>query len=260
MKLVVPGGNGFIASEICRIAVQNGHEVAAFGRSGRPPLTPAQHPWTQEVEWRAANVFAPETWRDLLDGSDAVVHCIATLREAPDHNSTYDRVNAESAFLAAEEAVDAGAEAFVFLSVGSRPPLVDPGFLGSKRRFERDLPEAQPDLRFASLRPNLVYGPRQPGSPTLAGALDLFKDWSFHPYASPEGRPLPVELVAATAVQAATTPSIEGILSVTQIEDIGRTSGLVDLDEVSDPSLLPLLAGLGGAAVGGWLLARWLRR
>ena len=53
MKLVVPGGNGFIGSEICRIAVQNGHEVAAFGRTGRPALTPAEHPWTQEEIGRA---------------------------------------------------------------------------------------------------------------------------------------------------------------------------------------------------------------
>ena len=81
MKLVVPGGNGFIGSEICRIAVQNGHEVAAFGRTGRPALTPARHPWTQEVEWRAADVFEPDTWRDLLENVDAT--CRARTRRRP---------------------------------------------------------------------------------------------------------------------------------------------------------------------------------
>lgn len=257
MKLVVPGGNGFIGSEICRIAVQNGHEVAAFGRRGRPPLTPARHPWTQEVEWRAANVFEPDTWRDLLDGADAVVHCIGTIRERPEQDIPFPRVNANAVILAAAETADAEAEAFVFLSVRDNPPFIDEAFLAAKRRVEREIPETYPELRFVSLRPNLVFGPRQTGTATLAAVFDQPKELEPHPYASREGRPLPVELVAATAVQAAVTPSLKGTLTVDQIADIGRTSGLVDPDAVSEPSLAPLLYGLGGAALAGWLLYRW---
>jgi Nucleoside-diphosphate-sugar epimerases len=256
-KLVVPGGNGFIGSEICRVAVQNGHEVAAFGRTGRPALTPARHPWTQEVEWRAADVFKPDTWRDLLEGADAVVHCIATIQEAPDHNATFDRVNAESALLAADEAVEAGADAFVFLSVRDKPPVVPHNFLAAKRRAERTLHEQYSNLRTASLRPNLVYGDRQRGTSTLAAVLNQLKSARPHPYASVKGRPLPVEVVAAAAVQAAVTSTLEGILTVPQIDDVGRTSGLIDPDEVSEPSLTPLLLGLGGTALGAWLLSRW---
>lgn len=259
-KIVVPGGNGFIGTEICRLAVENGHEVAAFGRSGRPALTPAVHPWTQEVQWRAADVFEPATWRDLLDGADAVVHCIATIREAPEHNVTFNRLNAEAAFLAAEELAEAGGDAFVFMSVGDKPPLVNPAFLAAKRRVDRKLPQSQPDLRFVSLRPNLVFGSGLPGTGTLAGVLESVKEWRLHSYASPEGRPLPVELVAATAVQAAITSSIEGPLSVSQIEDIGRTSGLVDLDDLSESSLAPFLIGMGATAAAAWLLQRLLRR
>ena len=257
MKLVVPGGNGFIGSEICRVAVQNGHEVAAFGRTGRPALTPARHPWTQEVEWRAADVFNPDTWRDLLEGNDAVVHCIGTIREAPDRNVTFDRVNAEAALLAADEAVAADTDAFVLLSVRDKPPIVSQRFLSSTRRGERALHEQYPDLRTVSLRPNLVYGARQSGTSTLAAVLNQLQDIRPHPYASVEGRPLPVELVAAAAVQAAVTPTLDGTLTVPQIEDIGRTSGLITPDEVAEPSLTPLLLGLGGAALGGWLLRRW---
>lgn len=256
-KLVVPGGNGFIGTEICRVAIQNGHEVAAFGRRGRPPLTPARHPWTQEVEWRAANVFEPDTWRDLLDGADAVTHCVGTIRERPERDVTFPRVNANAALLAAEEAADAGADSFVFLSVRDNPPFIDEAFLAAKRRAEREIPEKYPELRFVSLRPNLVFGPRQTGTATLAAAFDRLKDLDLHPYASRDGRPLPVELVAATAVQAAVTPSVEGTLTVPQIADVGRTSGLIDPDEVSESSLTPLLVGLGGTALAGWLLYRW---
>jgi len=256
-KLVVPGGNGFIGTEICRVAVQNGHEVAAVGRTGRPALTPARHPWTGSVEWRAANVFEPTTWRDLLDGADAVVHSIGTIQEDPSQGVTFDRVNAQSALLAAKEAVQAGVEAFVYLSVRNKPPFVSPDFLAAKRRAEREVPEQYPELRTVFLRPNLVYGPRRPGSATIAAVLEQVPDGVGGGYAVHEGRPLPVELVAATAGQAATTASLSGALSVPQIADIGRTSGLVDLDDLSEPTLAPLLAGLGGAALGTWLLRRW---
>ena len=257
-KLVVPGGNGFIGSEICQIAVQNGHKVAAFGRTGRPALTPAEHPWTQEVEWRAADVFKPDTWRNLLEDADAVAHSIATIREAPDRGVTFDRVNAESVLLAADEAVEAGANAFVFLSVRDKPPAVPYKFLSAKRRAERTLHEEYPELRTVSLRPNLVYGPRQTGTSTLAGLLSQLQNVGLHPYAAAEGRPVPVEYVAATAVQAAVTDTLAGTLTIPQIEDIGRTSGLIDPNEVAQPSLTPLLLRLGGAALGGWLLSRWL--
>ena len=258
-KLVVPGGNGFIGSEICRVAVQNGHEVAAFGRTGRPALTPAEHPWTQEVHWRAADIFEPDTWRDLLEDADAVIHSIATIQESPEHDVTFDRVNAESVLLAAEESMEADVDGFVFLSVRDKPPIVHHKFLAAKRRAERTLHEQYPELRTVSLRPNLVYGPRQTGTSTLAAVLNQFQGARPHPYASAEGRPVPVEYVAATAVQAAVTDTLAGTLTIPQIEDIGRTSGLIDPNEVAQPSLTPLLLGLGGAALGGWLLSRWFR-
>lgn len=257
MKLVVPGGNGFIGSDVCRVAVQNGHEVAAFGRTGRPALSPARHPWVSQVTWRAADLFALDTWRDLLDGADAVVHCIATIRQDPKQDRTFDRVNAESALRAARAAADAGVGAFVFLSVRDKPPFVSGQFMVAKRRAERELPEREPSLRVVTLRPNLVFGARRRGTATIAALLDQWPSGADHGYAAEAGRPLPVEFVAAAAVQAALTPTLAGTLDVDQIADIARTSGLVSLDEVSDASLAPLLTGLGGAALGGWLLRRW---
>lgn len=259
-NVLVPGGNGFIGTEICRVAVQNGHDVAAFARSGRPPLTPARHPWVQDVEWRAADVFEPDTWYDLLEGADAVVHCIATLCEARNRKITYEHVNGDSAVQVADEAAEAGVDSLVFLSARDKPPVISPRFLAAKRHAEEKIPETHPGLHFASLRPNLVFGKRQPGTATLAGILRQLEGLRPHPYTSPEGRPLPVELVAAAAVHAATTPELEGILSVSQIADLGRTSGLIDPDDVSEPTLLPLAYGLAGATLGGWLLSRWLRR
>lgn len=256
-KLVVLGGNGFIGSEVCRIAVRQGHDVGAIGRTGRPSLTPARHPWVQNVEWRASDVFSPATWRDLLDNADAVVHSIGTIREAPGRNVTFERVNGESALIAAQEAVDAGVEAFIFLSAQDNPPFISRRFVAAKRRAERGLSEQYSTLRTVALRPNVVYGPRMPGSSTLAALLEHLPQGVVGGYASDDGRPLPVEIVGATILHAALTSSLRGTLSVPQIEDIGRTSGFIGPGEVSQPSLTPLLAGVGGAALGAWLLRRW---
>jgi nucleoside-diphosphate-sugar epimerase len=202
-------------------------------------------------------VFEPDTWRDLLEGADAVVHSIATLREAPAQGVTFDRVNAESAVLVADEAVDAGVEGFVFLSVRDKPPVVPAAFLTAKRRAEREITDRHPGLRTVTLRPNLVFGPRRRGSASIAGVLEHLPAGVAGGYAERDGRPLPVELVAAAAVHAALTPTLSGTLTVPQIADLGHTSGLVDLDTLSTPTLTPLLTGLGGAALGAWLLRRW---
>jgi len=256
-KLVVPGGNGFIGREICRVAVMNGHDVAAFARSGRPDPAPATRPWASQVEWRAAGVFVPQAWRDLLDRADAVVHCIATIRQDVEQNVTFDRVNAESAIVVAEEATAADVDTFVFLSVRNKPPFVSGRFLAAKRRAEHEIPNRHPDLRFVSLRPNLVYGADRLGTGTVAAALDHVPSLQSHGYLAEMGRSLPVEIVAAAAIQAATTPTLHGTLSVEQIDDLARTSGLIDPDEIADASLFPLMTGVGGAAVFAWLLRRW---
>jgi nucleoside-diphosphate-sugar epimerase len=257
--LVIPGGNGFIGSHIARLAAEHGHDVTAFGRSGAPDLDPDSHAWMRDVRWRAADVFDLDTWRDALASADAVIHSIATIRQDPKQDRTFDRLNAESALRAAEAADEAGVGAFVFLSVRNKPPFVSGRFIAAKRRAEREIPQAYPDLRFVSLRPNLVFGPGRRGSATLAALLETAQPWTRFSYATPGGRPLPVELVAAAAVHAAVTPSVEGTLSVPQIDEFGRTSGLVGMDEVTEPSLVPFLLGVGGAALGGWLLRRAFR-
>ena len=259
-RLVIPGGNGFIGSELCRVAVQNGHDVAAFGRTGRPDLAPARHPWMNDVEWRAADVFTPDAWRDLLDDADAVIHSIATIREDPANNVTFNRVNGESVLQVAQTAVDAGVDTIVFLSVRDTPPFVPQRFLDAKRWAERELAEQYPSLRQGVLRPNLVFGPGRPGSAVIAAALRQCPGGIAGGYATRHGRPLPVEVVAAAAVHAAVTPTLSGTLSVDQIDDLGRTSGLIRPDAASSPAYAKLWGGLGGTLLAGWLLKRWWPR
>jgi len=259
MKFVVPGGNGFIGSHICRLAVNAGHEVVAFGRSGEPDLLPVRHPWVGKVNWRTADVFDVDAWSDTLDGADAVIHTIGTITQDPDNGVTFDRINGEAAIVAAEAAANAGVSAFVKLSVQSKPPGVSGRFLASMRRAEREIPARLPSLRTVFVQPNLVFGDDRFGTPTMAGVLQSIGRLVPFDYGSYHGRPLPVQLVAATAVQAATTTTLRGALAVDQIDGIGRTSGLVQIDELHEPTLRPLLAAIGGAALTYWTLKRLQR-
>lgn len=259
MKIVVPGGNGFVGSHICRIAVEAGHTVIAFGRSGAPDLTPVEYPWVGKVDWRTCDVFDVASWKDALDGADAVIHCVGTIQQDPEHEITFDRVNGESALVAAEATDDAGVGTFVLLSIQDKPPFVSGRFLASKRRPERTIVEQHPSLRSVFLRPNLIYGRDRPPTTTIAALLETLGRVVPIRYGQPDGRPLPVDLVAATAVHAAETDTLRGALNVNQIADIGRTSGHVDPDALPEPSLAPLLIGLGGVVAAYGLLRRFFR-
>lgn len=259
MKIVVPGGNGFVGQHICRIAVDAGHEVVAFGRSGEPDLTPVRHPWMSTVKWHACDIFDTKSWRPLLDGADAVIHSVGTITQDPDRGVTFDRINGEAAILSADVAAEEGVRTFVKLSIQDKPPFVSGRFLASMRRAERTIPQQHPELRCVFLRPNLIFGDERPGTGTAGALLQAVGQAIPFGYGAPSGRPLPVQLVAATAVHAAVTETLSGTLDVDQIDGIGRTSGLVDIDALPEASLQPFLASVGGAAIGYWLLKKLFR-
>ncbi|KAH9043121.1 mitochondrial protein [Lactarius pseudohatsudake] len=80
-KLLVVGGNGFIGSAVCRVALRHGYQVTSISSSGRPFQTPKGHTpaWTEKVEWLTADALRPETYSHLLPGVSAVVHTLGTL-------------------------------------------------------------------------------------------------------------------------------------------------------------------------------------
>lgn len=164
MDLLVTGGNGFIGRAVCRLAVADGHDVTSVARSG-PPSAAHRGPWADDVEWVAADVFAPHEWRDRLAGVDAVVHAIGIISEAPKRGVTFERVNGDAGILTALESERAGVDRFVYVSSSTKPPLVRDAYLTAKRRAERAI--ADLDVETVVLRPGPVYGPAQPHFPTI---------------------------------------------------------------------------------------------
>jgi uncharacterized protein YbjT (DUF2867 family) len=210
--LLVLGGSGFIGREICRRAIADGHTVISVSRSGRPN-TDAR--WTDDVQWVTADVFAPNEWREHLSDATAVVHSIAYISADPRSDAQFERINGDSAIIAAAEAVLEGIETFVFLSAAFEPPIIPEAYLAAKRRAERAI--CGLDCRLVVLRPGPVYGSGGHGPPGTNAAMRLIDGVSSvddDGCQLGDARPLSVESVAATAVRAVSDETLSGIIDV----------------------------------------------
>lgn len=158
--ILVVGGSGFIGREVCRLAVEGGYEVRSISRRGRPAESDA---WIDAVEWIAADVFDPDTWRNHLMGVDVLVHAVGIGRENAATGATFERLNFDAAVVVAREAERAGTGRVVFLSVALKIPFVRDAYLDAKRYAERAL--AVFDVESVVLRPGPVYGSDSPHAP-----------------------------------------------------------------------------------------------
>ncbi len=213
-KLLVTGANGFIGSEVCKVALKRGYEVVGVARSGAPD---SDDPWIQEVTWVSANVLEPNLWRAHLVGCDAVVHSIGILKEQPDKGVTFERINGDTAIVAAEEAERAGVGAFVFVSASTTPPTVNKAYLEQKRRAEAEI--ASKRLRFVILRPSLIYGSKRPISQVVSKAVEFAQKIPGVPQ---EDRPLSVETLARAALSAVAQEEVSGVVNIDAVESLGE--------------------------------------
>ena len=216
-KLLVVGGNGFIGGEVCKVATERGFDVVGVARSGAPEL---DEPWVEKVTWVKASALEPNLWRAHLAGVGAVVHAIGILKEKPDKGVTFERINGDTAVIAAEEAEKAGVGTFVFVSASATPPTVDKAYLEHKRRAESEI--TRRDLRAIILRPSLIYGPRRPISQVVGKALEVAQRIPGVPR---QDRPLSVKTVAHAAVSAVEQEAVSGVLDTGAISTLGSARG-----------------------------------
>ena len=213
MKLLVTGGSGFIGREVCRAAVEAGHQVLGLARRGRPRTDG----WADRVAWIAADVLEPRSWRDHLAGCGAVIHCVGIAWERPEHGVTFERVNGDAAVVAVGEAERAGVGAFVYLSASAKPPFLREAYITAKRRAEGAI--FARSLRGVALRSGLVYGPGRAVSylPAALLAAGMFVPIVRQRIAAPN-RALPVTTVARAALRAATDDGVRGVVDIDMIE------------------------------------------
>ncbi|KAL1715035.1 hypothetical protein EV715DRAFT_276154 [Schizophyllum commune] len=94
-RILVVGGNGFLGSAVCRMALAKGMEVTSVSSSGQPWRTPKGHTpaWVRRVEWRKADVLADNRGelQEVLASSPpygAVVHTLGTLLEGGEYKQS----------------------------------------------------------------------------------------------------------------------------------------------------------------------------
>lgn len=216
VNVLVTGGNGFIGRRVCRKAVSDGHAVTSVARSG-PPTLSGNEPWINDVNWCQADVFAPNDWRDAVADADSVVHSIGTLSESPKAGVTLERLNGDSAILAALEAERTGTDRFVYVSSAAKPPFVRDAYLDARRRAERAIVDL--DMTVAMPRFGPVYGPNQPHFPSAVNRLFALLG-RFEPIAKRFGddRPFAVEQAAAITYRLAVDETVPtGPLGATEL-------------------------------------------
>lgn len=254
-KILVLGGTGFIGQAVCRRAVDAGHDVVSVARHGRPDDVDGD--WADRVDWKTGNVLQADTWREHLDGCDAVVHCVGILKEHPDEGITFERVSRDSVDIASWEAQHAGVDRFVYVSAKDNPPFVSDRYLSSKREGEQVLRAR--GMHEAILRPQLVYGPDRPSSVVAARTMNAAGKIPGLGDVVHANRPLRVEQVATAAVRAATEEGYEGIITLDLIEYLAEGHWEPDgAPAASAPRANSrwlggaLLAGFVGGAAWGW--------
>lgn len=212
MKLLVTGGSGFIGLEICKLAIMEGYAVVSISRRGRPNI---HEDWVDQVEWVSADIFEPTRWKTHLSDCDAVIHTIGILRERKKEGITFEKWNCKSAVVTAKCAQTFQVKKFIFLSASSAPAILS-GYIKAKRRAEQDI--ASLPLRSVFLRPGFVYGFHRPLSLAIAILMRIGYFLPFLRGFIKTYYPLPVKMVAQTALQAAFRDDISGIIDIEGIK------------------------------------------
>ncbi|PWN51891.1 hypothetical protein IE53DRAFT_385722 [Violaceomyces palustris] len=86
--VLIVGGNGFLGSSISKHALAKGWKVISISQSGKPYTSPTSShnrpQWSKSpnIRWHSADALRPETYKDLIDQCDAVVHTVGILLES----------------------------------------------------------------------------------------------------------------------------------------------------------------------------------
>ena len=212
--ILITGGNGFVGKQICKIASSNSIPIVSISRSGYPKEIIEEE--YNNVEWVVGDVFNPDTWKEHLANCSAVIHSIGIIEEIPEKGITFKKMILDAAKSVGTAAKTAGIEKFVFISAGAAAPETPESYMECKIAAEEFLKSLEFNLTI--LKPGLIYGEEKPETiveqATIANLLD-------DPYIGPQirpNRPLHVNIISKIALYAATNESVNGSLSVDDME------------------------------------------
>jgi len=171
---MVVGGNGFVGSHICKLAVEGWQDddisVVSVSRSGTKKLT--DQPWIHKVKWLREDAFHVENWWPELEGIDSVVSCLGAFGST----EYMEKLNGDANIALVEKAKKCGVKRFIYISAYhfwfTEPVLK--GYYKGKHKAEERVMQLFPDNHLI-LQPGFIFGKRpvQLGSWTLSLPLEI---------------------------------------------------------------------------------------
>lgn len=150
MQVAITGASGFVGQHLTRHLVGQGHDVRGLtrGEGGEARIRAAGgEPYLGDVR-------KPEALGALLEGTDAVVHLVAIIREYP--GATFDSVIRGGTKHVLDAARGAGVRRFVHQSALGAVDDPEYPYLQAKARAEKAVMES--GLAWTVLRPSILFG------------------------------------------------------------------------------------------------------
>ncbi|MGH6608885.1 MAG: NAD(P)H-binding protein [Burkholderiaceae bacterium] len=132
MRILVPGGAGFIGRHAVTAMLARNHEVVIGSRHPERAhhRLPVQAHRCELRAVRLEQLLSADAWRPLLGGIDVVVNCVGILRERG--AATYEKVHHLAPAALADACIAAGVRRLIHISALGLQQRVTSGFLTSK--------------------------------------------------------------------------------------------------------------------------------
>ncbi len=176
MRIFVTGATGFIGAHFVERALAEGHEVTGLYRSdGAKHRVVIDRLREHGASLRREDILKPESFADMLRGSESVCHFAAAFRESGADEDYFKRMNVEGTSNVARAAAAAGVKRFVHCGTAgiygqrvagtideSTPIRPWNSYERSKLAADEQVREiaTSADMEYVILRPAAVYGPR----------------------------------------------------------------------------------------------------
>lgn len=241
-RILVTGSSGFVGRHLLLRLIADGHALNLASRTAIEPAATAPN-----VQTVAVGDIGPETdWRQALAGCDTVIHLAGQTASTGPGDTACERVNALGTRRLTEQAAEAGASTFVFLSsvmaiannwsphvlTDATPSIATSPYGISKLHAEQHVAAfANEGRRGVSLRPPMIYGPGAKGN------------WRRLQQLAASGLPLPFGSVANRRTLVSVNNVVDAIARVVKLGP-GAPSGTYlvgDEDAVSLADIVRLL-------------------
>ncbi len=176
--IALTGATGFIGTALLKRLRSAGHQLRALHRGNGA----AAHAADQSLNWVKGRLEDPQSLKQLLNGSDTVIHCAGAVRGSEWQH--FKEVNTDGVARMVQAAMQMHpSPRFLLLSslVAREPQLSH--YAASKRQGEAVLKTQGVKLEWTILRPPAVYGP---GDREIAPLFRLMCS-GLAPQASPRG-------------------------------------------------------------------------